>query len=220
MRHPDGVWAGYTYEWNEAGTAATRVIGGKVRDVAGQAWIYPSDDQCLQCHTAAAGFTLGPTVSQLNGPFTYPSTNRIANQLATLEHINVFSEPLPGPPDTLPVLTNPADAGASLDDRARAYLETNCSQCHRPGGPTPSTMDLRSTTPLAATNTCNLVPQLGNLGLANARLIAPGDAAHSIIVARAGRRDVNGMPPTGSSLVDTAGVALLTSWITGLTSCP
>ncbi|MCE7903844.1 MAG: hypothetical protein DYH20_14695, partial [Gammaproteobacteria bacterium PRO9] len=29
MRHTDGVWAGYTYEWNDAQTAATRVIGGK-----------------------------------------------------------------------------------------------------------------------------------------------------------------------------------------------
>ena len=28
MRHPDGVWAGYTYEWNAQQTEATRVQGG------------------------------------------------------------------------------------------------------------------------------------------------------------------------------------------------
>ena len=28
MRHPDGVWAGYTYEWNAAQTEATRVTAG------------------------------------------------------------------------------------------------------------------------------------------------------------------------------------------------
>ena len=43
MRHPDGVWAGYTYEWNQAGTDATRVIGGKTKDVQGQPWEYPSE---------------------------------------------------------------------------------------------------------------------------------------------------------------------------------
>ena len=28
MRHPDTGWAGYTYEWNDAQTTATRVNGG------------------------------------------------------------------------------------------------------------------------------------------------------------------------------------------------
>ncbi len=28
MRHPDGEWAGYTYQWNGAQTEATRVVGG------------------------------------------------------------------------------------------------------------------------------------------------------------------------------------------------
>jgi hypothetical protein len=59
MRHPDGVWAGYTYEWNSAQTAATRVVGGKTRTVNGQSWIYPSESDCRQCHTAVAGFSLG-----------------------------------------------------------------------------------------------------------------------------------------------------------------
>ena len=36
MRHPDGVWAGYTYEWNQAQTEATRVRGGKVVNIGGQ----------------------------------------------------------------------------------------------------------------------------------------------------------------------------------------
>jgi glucose/arabinose dehydrogenase len=43
MRHPDGVWAGYTYEWNVQQTEATRVQGGKVVATAGQDWIYPSE---------------------------------------------------------------------------------------------------------------------------------------------------------------------------------
>ena len=59
MRHNNGEWAGYTYEWNAQGTDATRVVGGKTVQVAGQSWLFPSEAQCLVCHTAAAGRTLG-----------------------------------------------------------------------------------------------------------------------------------------------------------------
>ena len=117
-------------------------------------------------------------------------------------------------------MPDPADTSASLDNRARAWLHTNCSQCHRPSGPTPSTMDLRYTTPLNATNACNAQPQSGDLGLGvNARLIAPGSAANSIVVNRANRRDANAMPPLGSTRVDSSGVTLLTSWINSLSGC-
>ena len=32
MRHPDGNWGGFTYEWNAQQTDATLVQGGAVRD--------------------------------------------------------------------------------------------------------------------------------------------------------------------------------------------
>jgi hypothetical protein len=119
-----------------------------------------------------------------------------------------------------PAMPDPTDTSAPLENRARAYLHTNCSQCHRPTGPTPSTMDLRYTTALNATNACNATPQSGDLGIgANARLIAPGSSANSVIVNRANRRDSNGMPPLASNQVDAAGVALLAQWIDGLTGC-
>ena len=219
MRHPDGVWAGYTYEWNVQQTEATRVQGGKTVNIAGQNWIYPSEGQCMQCHTSTAGFALGPETAQLNKDFTYPSTARTANQLETLDHIMMFSIPLPGPAAGLPALTDPNDGTASLNDRARAYLHTNCSGCHRPSGPTPSSMDLRYTTPLASTNACNAIPLLGELGIANALLIAPGDSARSLVIERTSRRDSNGMPPLSSNLVDTVGITLLTNWVNGLANC-
>ena len=72
MRHPDGVWAGYTYEWDALQSEATRFQGGKTVNIAGQDWIYPSEGQCMQCHTSAAGFALGPKTAQLNRDLTYP----------------------------------------------------------------------------------------------------------------------------------------------------
>ncbi|MDH3218728.1 MAG: PQQ-dependent sugar dehydrogenase [Gammaproteobacteria bacterium] len=219
MRHPDGVWAGYTYEWNVLQTEATRVRGGKVVFSNGQNWIFPSQSQCLECHGSAAGFSLGLETAQLNRLYNYPSTGRIANQLETIDHVLMFTSPLPAPAQTLPALASPDDNGAGIDARARAYLHTNCAQCHRPGGPTPASMDLRYSTTLAATNTCDAIPLLGDLGLNDARLIAPGDAGRSLLVARALRRDSHGMPPLGSSLIDNDGIDLLTGWINGLVGC-
>jgi mono/diheme cytochrome c family protein len=218
-RHPDGTWAGYTYEWNTAGTQATRVIGGKSRTVNGQTGLYPSENDCMRCHTPTAGFSLGAETAQLNGHLIYPTTNRTANQLTTLAGIGMFSAPLPGAPASLPALPDPTDSSLPLGNRARAYLHTNCSQCHRPSGPTPSSMDLRYTTPLATTNICDVTPQSGSLGIANARLIAPGDAARSIVIARMNRRDAQGMPPLGSNQVDATGVSLLTAWVNSLAGC-
>jgi hypothetical protein len=64
------------------------------------------------------------------------------------------------------------------------------------------------------------VPQAGDLGLgANARLIAPGDAANSVLVNRVNRRDQYAMPPLGSNVVDAAGVTLLTTWVNSLIGC-
>jgi uncharacterized repeat protein (TIGR03806 family) len=220
MRHPDGVWAGYSYEWNAQQTDATLVRGGKRVSVGPQEWIYPSEAQCMQCHTEAAGRSLGLETRQLASSITYPQTGRTAHQLVTLNAINVLSPPLADPAAETPY-PNPTGTSGTLTERARAYLHTNCSQCHRPNGPTPSNMDLRYSTALANTNACDVEPGLGDLGMANARLIAPGAADRSVIPARMNLRDdPNAMPPNGlGAQVDTQGVALIREWIDSLTSC-
>ncbi|MBA3562637.1 MAG: PQQ-dependent sugar dehydrogenase [Gammaproteobacteria bacterium] len=219
MRHPDGVWAGYSYEWADDMSDATLVDGGKTRVFGNQTWIYPSGAQCLECHTAAAGFSLGLEVAQLNQDFTYPSTGRTANQLATLDAVALFDSPLAGEPDDLPQLADPFDASMPLDDRARAYLHTNCAQCHRPGGPAPTALDLRHDTSLRDSNGCDAVPANGDLGIADARIIAPGAPERSVLLERMRRRDAAGMPPLATNLVDEPGIALLDEWIAMLEGC-
>jgi uncharacterized repeat protein (TIGR03806 family) len=219
MHHPDGVWAGYSYEWDEQLGDGLLVAGGKVADVGGQNWIFPSTAQCNVCHTAVAGRTLGLETLQLNRDLTYPSTGRTANQLATLDGIFVLDGPL-GDPAALASLVDPHDSAESLDDRARSYLHTNCAQCHRPGGPAPTDLDLRFATALDQTNACDQTPQNGDLGLgAAARIVAPGAAAESVLLERMRRRDASGMPPLASNLVDADGAALVESWIGSLNGC-
>ncbi|HUQ11849.1 MAG TPA: PQQ-dependent sugar dehydrogenase [Steroidobacteraceae bacterium] len=215
MHHNDGSWAGYTYEWN--GTDATRVVGGKTVQVAGQTWEFPSEAQCLQCHSAAAGRTLGLEIGQLNGDYGYP-TGRTANQLTTLNDIDVLTPALVQAPGQLPVIPDPFGS-AAIGLRARAWLHTNCANCHRPSGPAPTAIDLRFTTALNATSSCDIAPTLGDLGITNARLIAPGSAARSVILARVDRTGTDAMPPLSRHQIDTVGVQLLTDWINGLSGC-
>jgi uncharacterized repeat protein (TIGR03806 family) len=217
MRHPDGAWAGYSYEWNDQQTDATLVVGEKQKSVMGQTWVFPSDAQCLQCHTAGAGRSLGLENRQLAHNITYPQTGRNAHQLVTLNFINTLTPALTNPAGIVPY-PNPAGTG-TLTERARAYLHTNCAQCHRPNGGTPSNMDLRYATPLNMTNACDAAPQAGDLGIANARLIAPGASARSVAVARMNRRDANAMPPVASTVVDAAGVSLIQQWVDSLAGC-
>ena len=217
MRHNDGVWAGYTYEWNAGATDATRVVGGKTVQVAGQTWEFPSEAQCLQCHSVAAGRTLGLEIGQLNGSFGYP-TGRTANQLTTLDAIGTLIPALSAPAAQLPVIPDPFGP-APLATRARAYLHANCSYCHQPGGPAPSDIDFRFTTSLSSTNACDITPTLGNLGITDARIIAPGSAARSVVVSRVNRTGTDAMPPIMRHTIDTAGVQLLTDWVNGLANC-
>jgi mono/diheme cytochrome c family protein len=119
-----------------------------------------------------------------------------------------------------PALADPADATAPLDARARAYLHTNCAHCHRPNGPAPTALDLRYSTALGDMGACDAPANNGDVGLgADARIVAPGDPARSVLAARMERRDAAAMPPLASFVADDAGVALVRDWIATLTGC-
>lgn len=220
MRLANGQWAGYTYEWDDALDDYVRVIGGKTTTVGGQTWIFPSESECMNCHPAAAGRTLGLETNQLNRTTTYPRTGRTANQLTTYEAIALITPDLPDSVDQLPALPDPFDTQASLMQRAKAYLHTNCAQCHRPSGPTPSTMDMRFATPFAQMDLCDAPVQGTTLNIVDPLLIAPGNPDISMVLQRMQRRDTDGMPPLASAIVDTQGANLLQQWIDNLTVCP
>jgi uncharacterized repeat protein (TIGR03806 family) len=220
IRHQDGGWAGYSYEWNDQGTDATLLAGAKSKSVGSQTWYYPSRSDCFNCHSAAANRTLGMLVGQLNGDYVYPSTNRQSNQLATLDHIGMFDPALAQPPAQLTVFPTPTGSAATLELRAKSYLQANCSHCHRPNGNGGGPMDLRFATALGDAKLCNVAPDNGDLGIAGAMLLVPGNPAKSLLSVRPHALDASRMPPLASHVVDTAGVAVLDQWITSLASCP
>ena len=79
---------------------------------------------------------------------------------------------------------------------------------------------MRYDTADAEMNVCAAAPQAGDLGVANALIIAPGEPDRSLLLLRMERRDAQRMPPLASHLVDTDGVALVARWIAAMTSCP
>ena len=148
----------------------------------------------------------------------YPATGRTANELETLAGLGFLSAPLAGPVATLQKLETPFGTGA-LEPRARAYLHANCAGCHQQGaGQGPA--DWRYSLTFRNTNSCNVAPQNGSLGIAGAMLIVPGSTATSIVSRRVHALNSNRMPPIGSALEDPQGTALIDQWITSLTMCP
>ncbi len=218
VRHADGEWGGYSYEWNDAGTDAALLPSGKVKAVSGVSWSFPSRSECALCHTSAAGRSIGLEVGQLNGTFAYPAPGRSANQLRTLQYIGMFTAPV-GDPAALVAYPKPHE-GAPSAAKARAYLHANCASCHQPnGGAGRSTMDLRFGTAFAATNTCNVTPIVDDFGNAANRLLRPGVPTGSVLSLRMHTLDARRMPPLGRSTRDVAGTNLIDAWIGGVAGC-
>ena len=149
---PDATWVGYSYQWNEAQTAATLVpsAGASVTFNTGARavdWTYPSRRDCNECHTRSAGWSLGLETAQMN---RVPVSAALGtqNQIDRFAAAGLFdrgSRPAPykaalvtpykgqlgGPPSS-----------ATVTERARSYLHANCAFCHRPDGEF-KTIDLR-----------------------------------------------------------------------------
>jgi uncharacterized repeat protein (TIGR03806 family) len=221
-----GSGSGVTYKWRADGTEAdllpetslTEAVATETASGPGKlVWTYPSRIDCLVCHTAAAGFVLGVNARQLNGTFAYPATGVTDNQLRTWNHLGMFDravpeDEIPGYPRLVAV----TDATASLEHRVRSYLDSNCAQCHRPGG-TRVAFDARFDTPPERQHLVAGPVVSSDLGVPNAALVAPQDPARSMIYRRMVRRqDAFNMPPLATREADREAIAVLERWIMSL----
>lgn len=218
VKHHDGTWAGYPYRWNSDETDAVLVPEGADVPTDQGTWHIPSQAECLSCHTVASGGALGPELGQLNGDFHYARSGRTANQLYTWAHITLL-ESDPGPPTSVPAMAT-LDGNGSTGDIARAYLHTNCANCHRPGGMAQSDFDLRWQVKLEDTGICGTDADRGDMGVPNAKILAPGHPEQSVMTLRMRDLSDKRMPNIGSTVVDTQGVEAVENWIRALKACP
>lgn len=207
----DNHWVGYSYLWNDDQSDATLVAAAgldktyKIKESSGairqQKWHYPSRNECMFCHSRAAGFVLGLTTGQMNR----------ANQLKQYEQWGLFSKPLPA--KDLPAYPDPFDTKADINHRVKTYLQVNCAMCHVNDGGGNSPMELGYRTPMAKAGIVAVEPTHETLGIDGAKLINPGAPDRSVLFRRITRRGQYQMPPTSTNRVDTAGAKLIEEWI-------
>jgi uncharacterized repeat protein (TIGR03806 family) len=218
----EGYWRGYTYLWNDDQTDAELLDGSldrtyavKDRDAPGgerkQTWHFPSRAECTLCHTLPAKYVLGVNTLQMNKDHDYGG--RVANQLRTLEHLGVFSKPLPAAPEKLPHLARYEDESVPAEARARSYLHSNCAHCHMKWGGGNAEFQLLSTLPLKDTGAVNTRPGQGTFDLNDPRVIVPGHPERSLVLFRMKKTDLGRMPHVGSSVVDEKAVKFMEEWI-------
>lgn len=217
LRHLN-EWEGYSYLWNKEQTDATLVDkGGQDLEISigntTQKWRIPSRVECTVCHSRAVNFALGVTGSQLDRDHNYGGTT--ANQLRTLDHIGLFDKPLGSSKDR-DKLVDPRDPRADLEQRARSYLNVNCSGCHVDAGGGNAKMLLSFATPREKMNLIGARPQHDTFGISNAMLIAPGAPERSVLIHRLEKRGTGQMPPLVSNRVDDEAIKLLSAWIAQL----
>jgi len=226
VRYAQSAWVGYSYRWDEAQTDATIVPDDRVatsfdtglRQIS---WTYPSRFDCMKCHNAEAGATLGPETRQMN------RDRGGVNQIDALEVLGVFDHP-PSKPFAPPLVTPyPSQVGlppmgATLTVRARSYLHANCAFCHRPDSAF-NGLDLRFDTSFKDTALCNGIPQKGSAGVLDGTLLTPHAPQQSVLLARMQTlEDRTRMPQIGTYQLDSAGVKLIGDWIAEMqpNSCP
>jgi putative heme-binding domain-containing protein len=113
----------------------------------------------------------------------------------------------------MPRLVDPFDESADLDRRARSYLQANCVHCHQFGGGGSANFDLRLELPIDQTKALDTTPVQGTFGIADARILAPGDPYRSVLFYRMAKLGSGRMPHLGSSRIDERALQLIHDWI-------
>jgi hypothetical protein len=212
MRTRDG-WRFASYVWSADEREATRLpAGGTVtREIApGVNHQVPAEGECRACHGNGASPVLGFSALQLSAdrdPHALhreqpaPGSLDLAGLLA-LGRLRGFAAPaaprIPGPP---------------LERAALGYLHANCGHCHRSDGAVAS-LGLVLASSVVAPPALDTAIAAPSKFMAPSVRVAPGDADHSVLIARMrSRSPVEQMPPLGTQLVDEAAVHLIATWI-------
>jgi uncharacterized repeat protein (TIGR03806 family) len=179
-------------------------------------YLVPNVNQCQGCHATSAGMApIGIQARHLNREFDYGDVRE--NQLAHWAKAGVLAGA--PQPDVAPRAAAWDDAGAELDERARAWLEINCAHCHQPGGNAQSSgLDLRLSQHDPRKLGMLKPPVAAGTGSGGMQYdILPGKPDKSIMMVRlrSTHPDVM-MPELGKRLVPEEAVELIRQWIAAM----
>lgn len=222
----DGAWVPLTYVYDDDMREARLFQFGQRVDIS---WITTTDEtrsityrvpnaiQCANCHGGTGELdVLGVRVDQLDRDHDYGTG--LENQLDHLVAVGAL-DAAPPVADRHP-LPDPFDpTSGTLDARARAYLDANCSGCHREGGGAEQTgLFLGVQIPSGGDiGICKLPVAAGHAADGRLADIVPGDPDGSIMMFRV-ETEVAGwkMPELPTVLHHAEGAALLREWIAAM----
>ncbi|MBN8432428.1 hypothetical protein JF535_16420 [Microbulbifer salipaludis] len=227
VKRTDG-WQALPYVWNEAQTDAVLEIAGEAMSLqlvnkAGNreafTYVVPDANQCAGCHadnhTQKAVRPIGPRARHLNKHYEYAAGSE--NQLVYWQQMGYLSN-LPDLAQ-VPRNVNYRDTSATLDERARSYLDINCGHCHNPSGPadTSGLMLYSAEHDMRKLGVCKPPVAAGTGSGDRLFAIVPGSPEDSILNFRVESTDPGAMmPELGRSLVHEEGAALLDAWIASM----
>lgn len=135
-------WAGYPYIWNEDLSEARLAVAGGIVEVSwthtdglGQSirYIVPNINQCKQCHEKNGALEpIGPKARHLNRAFDYAEGPE--NQIERWTRVGLLTG-APADPKSIPSVCDWENSeDGTTEERARAWLDINCANCHNPEG--------------------------------------------------------------------------------------
>ena len=223
--HREAGWEPLSYVWNEDQSDAKLTRIGDLKTLALKeagrktdfSYLVPNINQCAGCHapnnTTRELKPIGPKARHLNGVYNY--TDGPMNQIDKWLELGYLS----AGPEHRPQAAIWDNQDASLDARARAYLDINCAHCHNPVGPADTSglhlnPDNESQPHLGI---CKNAVAAGSGTGGRKYDITPGEPDNSIFLYRMETRDPSAMmPELGRSLVHDEGVKLIADWISDM----
>lgn len=228
LAHRKEGWVALPYVWNEAQTEAKLKRTGAIQkldlvDENGKhmpfPYVVPNSNQCAGCHGTDSVtrdiLPIGPKARHLNKPYTY--ANDVQNQLEKLVSVK-YLKGLPAM-NEIPKTAKWDDKSLPVGQRARAYLDINCSHCHSTVGPADTSgLHFEPQTEYgAALGVCKISVSAGAGTGGFLYDIAPGKPEESILTFRMNATNPGiMMPELGRSTIHEEGVALLQEWIAQL----
>ena len=229
--HRSDGWDALPYVWNDEQTEAKLQRTGDllrltlVDDTNGDEtefpYVVPNVNQCAGCHatnhTEGEILPIGPKARHLNRTVDFGDGAGAVEQLARWQELGLVAVEAnqADPPKNVAW----DDPSASLDQRARAYLDINCSHCHNEAGPADTSgLFLEPTNPVDTHLGICKPPVAAGTGTGDRRFgINPGAPEDSIFVFRMQTTDPGSMmPELGRAVPHADGIELITEWIASL----
>ncbi|MCA9229898.1 MAG: hypothetical protein KDA57_04550 [Planctomycetales bacterium] len=223
--HREQGWQAAQYHWNQEETEARLSVTGMQTDVfwthydgtrRSHTYTAPNQNHCKQCHELdGAMVPLGPTsADRINRPFQY--ADGAENQLTRWSKLGYLIGAPDDPEDVARMAVWDDPSTGTVEQRAKAYLEMNCSSCHRPQGIAyTSGLDLTFVRSSPVKYGVYKAPVAAGRGVGHGRFaIDPGRPERSFLVHRLRSTDPGvRMPIVGRELCHEEGAALVEQWI-------